>query len=97
MTPNNNYYNYTNDGDKYYQQKDYCKALYSYNIVLQNNPSNPLLLSKKGNTLYMLKEYQAADQPPDHHARRVLFVGRLRLSYGVWQAAASTMQKNGNL
>ena len=49
------------DADRYYQEGAYCEALNAYTIGLQMNPNNPLLLSKKGNTLYMLQQYEAAD------------------------------------
>jgi HJR/Mrr/RecB family endonuclease len=57
----NNYHYWIQVGDRYYQQGDYCQALNVYTNVLQSDPSNPLLLSKKGNTLYMLQQYDAAD------------------------------------
>ncbi len=57
----NNYHYWMQKGDRYYQEGNYCQALTFYTFVLQNNPSNPLLLSKKGNTLYMLQQYDSAD------------------------------------
>lgn len=60
MSENNNPY-WIHDGDRYYQEGNYCQALSIYTNVLQSDPSNPLLLSKKGNTLYMLQQYDAAD------------------------------------
>jgi HJR/Mrr/RecB family endonuclease len=57
---NNNYY-WIQEGDRYYQEGDYCQALLIYTNVLDNDPSNPLLLSKKGNTLFMLQQYNEAN------------------------------------
>ena len=59
MTDNNNFY-WIQDGDKYFQEGNYCKALIVYTNVLENDPSNPMLLSKKGNALFMLQQYNAS-------------------------------------
>lgn len=48
-------------GDRYYQEGNFCEALSAYTLELQRNPSDTILLSKKGNTLYMLQQYEAAD------------------------------------
>ncbi len=61
MTPEDIWSDWMQDGDRYYQEGAYCEALNAYTIGLQMNPNNPLLLSKKGNTLYMLQQYEAAD------------------------------------
>jgi tetratricopeptide (TPR) repeat protein len=61
MTPGNNWLSWMQEGDHYYQKGSYCEALSSYIQGLQMDPSNSLLLSKKGNTLYWLQQYEAAD------------------------------------
>ena len=49
------------EGDRYYQEGHYCEALSCYTQGLEMDSSNTLLLSKKGNTLYWLQQYEAAD------------------------------------
>jgi len=61
MNPGNNWLSWMQEGDRYYQEGHYCEALSSYTTGLQIEPSNPLLLSKKGNTLYWLQQYEASD------------------------------------
>jgi tetratricopeptide (TPR) repeat protein len=60
VTPEDIWSDWMQDGDRYYQERVYCEALNAYTIGLQINPNNPLLLSKKGNTLYMLQQYETA-------------------------------------
>jgi len=57
----NNWLSWMQEGDRYYQEGSYCEALFSYTQGLQMDPSNSLLLSKKGNTLYWLQQYEASD------------------------------------
>jgi tetratricopeptide (TPR) repeat protein len=61
MTQGNNWLSWMQEGDHYYQEGHYCEALSSYSTGLQIDPSNSLLLSKKGNTLYWLQQFEAAD------------------------------------
>jgi len=61
MTPGNNWSSWMQEGDRYYQEGCYCEALSFYTTGLQMDPSNSLLLSKKGNALYRMRQYDAAD------------------------------------
>lgn len=61
MTSKDKWADWMQVGDRYFQEGHYCEALSAYTNGVQINPSNPLLLSKKGNTLYMLQQYEAAD------------------------------------
>ncbi len=64
-------------GDYYFQEGRYCEALSAYTNELQIHPYDPVLLSKKGNTLYQLQQYEAADlsyAEALHHSNAVILV-----------------------
>jgi tetratricopeptide (TPR) repeat protein len=61
MIQGDNWLSWMQEGDRYYQEGHYCEALSSNTIGLQTDHFNSLLLSKKGNALYRLQQYEAAD------------------------------------
>jgi tetratricopeptide (TPR) repeat protein len=53
---------YKRNGDKYYKEKNYIKAIYWYNLGLIKNPYNNKLKINKANTLFNLLNINEALQ-----------------------------------